>query len=531
MEESLPGVCAGEVLRPMGCALTSASGRNLRVPVCFALAALVIAAFAPAVDVFLISDDFVWLDASFEIVSDPLASFELVNQMFRPVVKWTFLLDYLVFAQHAAGYMVTNLAIHLLNAVLLCVFLARLLRGPLLAAAAAAAFAVSPLHSEAVLWASSRGDTLLLTVWLIVLLLLYDGSVRHSRRYVTAALVVALLGAGVKESWVVFPLIATAFPVLVMGQSVRSSLRDLRVLWLGLALYLGVFLLIPALSGSPSATYYADFGPSAAILKASRTLLRFIGLDSLGQDPWMAVGLAGAVTLGALVVAVRTNNRCVQWAILWTSLTIGIASGFEFAALRHNYLPLAGFWMVVAAFADRGLVAADNHGHRKLVIVVLGVVTVTGLAIQSLALQLEIDDYRQYGEIHRRLYQDFTEIAPALQHDRALVLVDRGRRRAVEEMVREVSGVEKTFFVRAEALWQLIFLPPLMEFAGDGLHEALRPVPNDEVRSILEGSLTLLVFTDGGFRLQPDLLPELRDFFDVHGQLPRGVQVYRFTRR
>jgi len=515
----------------MGCALTSATGPRLRVPVFLALAAVVVVAFAPAVDIFLTSDDFEWLDASYELVRNPLASFELVNRQFRPVVKWTFLVDYLVFAQHAAGYMATNLAIHLLNSVLLCAFLARLLRKPLLAAAAAAAFAISPLHSQAVLWASCRGDTLLLTLWLAALLLLHEGSVRPSRRFLTAALIVALLGAGAKESWVVFPLIATAFPVLVMGQSLLSSLRDLKVLWLGLGLYLGVFLVIPALSGSSSFTYYADFGPLAAILKASRTLLRFIGLDRLGQDPWMAVGLAGAIVLGALLVAVRTKNRCAQWAILWTLLTIGIASPFEFTVLRHNYIPLAGFWMVVAAFANRGLVSADNHGHRKLVTVVLGIVTVIGLAFQSLALQLEIDDYRQYGEIHRRLYQDFTEIAPSLQHDRALVLVDRGRRRAVDEMVREVSGVEKTFFVRADALWQLIFLPPLAAFAGDGLHEALRPVPGDEVGSILEGSLNLMVFTDDGFRLQPDLLPELRSFFDDHGRLPQGVQIYRFIRR
>jgi hypothetical protein len=501
------------------------------VPACLALAALVVAAFGPAFDIFLISDDFEWLDASYGLVQNPLASFELVNKLFRPVVKWTFLANYLVFGQNAAGYMFTNLAIHLLNAVLLSLFLTRLLRRPLLAAAASAAFAVSPLHSEAVLWASCRGDTLLLTFWLAALILLHEGSVRRSRRYLIAALVVALLGAGAKESWVAFPLIATSFPILVLGLGVRSSLRHLSVLWLGLGVYLGVFLVMPAVSASPSFTYYADFGPSAAIYKASRTLLRIFGLDHAGQDPWTAIGLAGAVVLTAIVIAVRADNRCAQWAILWTLLTVGIASPYEFAVLRHNYLPLAGFWMAVAAFANQGLVAADSRGYRKPVIIVLGLATGIVLTYQSMALQLEIDDYRRYGELHRQLYLDFAEIAPALQHDQPLILVDRGRRRAVDEMAHDVKGFEKTFFVRSEALWQLSFLPPLAGFAGDGLHEALRPVPDDENSRILEGSIDLVVFSDHGFRLQPDLVPELRGFFVEHGRLPGGVRIYRFIDR
>ena len=123
------------------------------------MTAILIAALLPALDVYLVGDDFEWLDAAFEIPGDPLSSFERINRMWRPVVTWSFLLDYLVFGQSPTGYAATNLAIHILNVFLLYLLLSRLLRFRLLAATAALGFALSPLHSEAVFWASSRGDT------------------------------------------------------------------------------------------------------------------------------------------------------------------------------------------------------------------------------------------------------------------------------------------------------------------------------------------------------------------------------------
>ena len=118
------------------------------------MAAGVIAAFLPALDVYLVGDDFEWLDAAFEIPRDPLSSFELFNSMWRPVVKWSFFFDYLIFGQRSMGYSATNLSIHFLNVWLLYLLISRLVDFRLLAAVAAAGFALSPLHSEAVFWAS-----------------------------------------------------------------------------------------------------------------------------------------------------------------------------------------------------------------------------------------------------------------------------------------------------------------------------------------------------------------------------------------
>jgi len=166
------------------------------------MVAVVIAAFLPALDVYLVGDDFEWLDAAFEIPRDPLASFELFNTMWRPVVKWSFLLDYLIFGQSSIGYVATDLAIHILNVCLLYLLLSRTLHFRLLAAVAAAGFALSPLHSEAVLWASSRGDTMLLTCWLGALLVLAERSCGMRWFHSATVLIFVVIGAGTKESWV-----------------------------------------------------------------------------------------------------------------------------------------------------------------------------------------------------------------------------------------------------------------------------------------------------------------------------------------
>jgi len=495
------------------------------------LVAVLIVAFAPAHDVFLAGDDFEWLEASYGILAHPLDSFETINHFFRPLVKWTFAANYLVFGDDAPGYMATNLAIHACNVLLLYLFLARRLR-PVVAAAAAAVFGLSPLHSEAVLWASGRPDTLLLVSWLGSILLLDRGGSRRGRGRTAAFLIVALLGAGAKETWVLFPILGSGFLLLVERSGFWSSVRRLWVVWSALGLYLALFLVRPVLSGEASPAHYADFGLLAAVAKSSRTLLGFFGFGGAEWGAAWDVSIAVLVVLGAVIVAVRSGNRLAQWAILWMVAAIGIAAPFEFTALRHNYLPLAGFWMAAAAFTDRALSSGGGEaGRRRLVAVVAGTLAAAVLVVEGAALQLEIDDYRRYGEVHEQLCELYNEVAPDLAHDRPLVLVDYGSRRAVEEVAREVRGIQKTFFVRAEALWQLVFFGPLAEFCGGGFQMAVLPLRGEELAAAVGGPLSVVVFADGGFRVRPDLAAEICAALDRNGTLPHGARAYRFVSR
>jgi len=510
------------------------SSIRLRGSLWLVLAAIVMAAFAPTYDVFLGGDDFEWLDVSYELFVHPLASFELINSFFRPLVKWTFAIDYLIFGDFAPGYMLTNISIHLFNVLLLYMLMARHLR-QLTAAAAAAAFALSPLHSEAVLWASGRPDTILLVFWLGALLLLdWDVAPLPPGRF-AAFLVTALLGIGAKESWVLFPLIATGFLVWVKGSGLGFAVRRLWILWSAFGAYLAVFILRPVLTGSSSPAHYADFSIPSAVAKTSRTVVGFLGLGGAGFGTTAAFLLAAAVVLGAVLAAWYTKNGFAQWAVVWMLVTLALSAPFPVAPLRHNYLPLVGFWMAVAAFADHafakessgrtwngygrrvssalvmaGAVAVTWNGYGRRVssaLVMAGAVAV--LLIEGRALQIEIDDYRRYGEAHRELCGLFQDIGPAVSHDRPLLLIN-------------------TFFVRRDALWQLVFLPPLVNFMGTPFEVVLRPVAETEISETLAGEITVVYFDDSGFRLLPDAPGAVAESFARTGRLPPGTGLYRY---
>jgi hypothetical protein len=494
------------------------------------MGAVVIAAFLPALDIFIAGDDFEWLERSYAVVGDPLSSFALVNRFLRPLVMWSYLADYLVFGQLAVGYMLTNLAIHLFNTVLVTVLLRRRLHSPLLAVWAAAVFALSPLHSEGVLWAAGRPETILLTCWLVSLVVLDRWCERPSAGLALAFTAAALLGIGAKESWIVFPFLAGAYAVLVHRVPVATALRRTSPLWLAWLIYVFGFLVIPALAGVPSATHYADFRVVPALLKTSITLLAYCSLGAVPVGSVAAIGLSLAVTVGTALWLVRTGNRFGLWALLWLAATLLLVAPFPVSVLRHNYLPLAGFWMVVAAVVDRSLAAPRDRATETASRIATRVTTVAAAAIlvvEAGALQREIADYRLYGDLHRRLCRTYRAAQSEIPHDRPLVLVDRGSFRGVEFVASRVQGCAKTFYVRRDALWQLVFLPPLANFLGNPFEHRLEPV-SGPVSDLFEGGFTVLFLDDDGFELRPDLEGGLLEAVAATGELPPGVGVYRF---
>ncbi len=498
--------------------------------VCALMAAAVVTAFAPAMDVFLAGDDFEWLTAAYDLIDHPLSSFELINHFFRPLVKWTYLTDYLVFGQNSAGYIATSLLIHFFNSAMLFFLLRRRRVRPLVAAGAASAFALAPLHSEAVLWAAGRPDTVLLACWLGALLLLDRCCDEKGLGRAAAFTVVAVLGIGAKESWILFPFIASGYLIWVRRESIGASLRRIAVVWAAWLVYVVWFLVLPALSGQATAAHYADFSVLAALVKTSNTLLSYC---TLGWAPFVGglfgVLLAGTIFGAAAAVLARGDNRFGCWALFWLASTLTLTAPFPMSVLRHNYLPLAGFWMLAAAVIDHWLAGAGTHETRLRQAgsgLLLGAILVV-LIVEGWMLQREIADYRRYGDLHSRLHQSFAAIEPEIPRGKPLVLVNHGSLRGVELMAASVEGVDKTFFVRTDALWQLVFLPPLADFTGRPFSERLVSV-DTRVRDLTDSGCTVVLFDDHGFQLRPDLEPSIIAALNAGRGLPPGAGVYRY---
>jgi tetratricopeptide (TPR) repeat protein len=127
---------------------------------------------------------------------------------FLPLTMLSFKFDYLIFGNHATGFHVVNLILHLLNCVLLFMLIEKLFSNKHLSLIVAALFALHPMHVESVAWISERKDVLYTFFLLISLIyyLRYMTEIRSQRNYIISliAFFLALLS---KSATVILPVL------------------------------------------------------------------------------------------------------------------------------------------------------------------------------------------------------------------------------------------------------------------------------------------------------------------------------------
>ena len=162
-----------------------------------------------------LGNDFVTWDDRLLIVDNPivhglswaniLAAFTTYDpELYIPLTLLSYQINYLVGGLQPFGYHLSNLLLHIGNAILVCAIVAQLLNAKsikdkaknnfsfmLYPLCAALLFAVHPLHTEAVVWAAARKDVLstffmLMTVWL------YCVSKNSTKKYWLSVAVFAL---------------------------------------------------------------------------------------------------------------------------------------------------------------------------------------------------------------------------------------------------------------------------------------------------------------------------------------------------
>src|SRR5581483_3373742 len=158
----------------------------------------------------------------------------VLHDIKRPLVNLSYALDWAFSGAQPTAYHVTNLLIHLINALLLF-RVARALaedrhRG--LRASdedgawfAAALFAVHPMMTESVGYTSARSGMLATTCVLASLLLLRRGLVEKRRALVAGGLVVWVLGLLCKETAAALPLVLWAWDALFLDGSAEEKRR------------------------------------------------------------------------------------------------------------------------------------------------------------------------------------------------------------------------------------------------------------------------------------------------------------------
>lgn len=300
-----------------------------------------------------------------------------------PLTWLSYMLDVQFFGTGAGPHHVTNVLLHIANALLLFVLLRRMTGMPGRSAFVAALFAAHPLHVESVAWITERKDVLS-TLFLFLTLWTYVGYVRRPglRRYLMV-LICFLLGLMAKPMLVTVPFVLLLLDFWPLGRFAPGATEParpgvglpLRSQSPGFRLILEKIPLL-ALAGAASVVTFIAQGQAVSGLevfplglRVENALISYVAY--LGKMIWPArlavlypfprsipgwwVAGAALALAGTSFVVMRTARARpylpVGW--LWYLGTlvpvIGLVQvGLQGMADRFTYVPLIGIYIVVA---------------------------------------------------------------------------------------------------------------------------------------------------------------------------------------
>ncbi len=319
---------------------------------------------------------------------------------YRPLVVFSYWLEYRLWGNRAAGYHLTNLLIHSLVSMLAFLTLAKWSKNIRLGALAGLIFALHPAHTQSVSWIAGRTD-LFCGLFSLGVFYLY----LHGR------------DQGGPAAWKIIPLAALSFTLALLAKELAVVLPALLILsewfrpgpgkfterrWLFsfyamLAAVLAIYFLLRVrvvglalgYAGQSAHNWYpaggADFSPLATILKIQgyylQTLLLPIHLCFESRltpsasffDPQIGTGvLAGGFILALVVVGWRRWPE-IGFGILWYLIALFPVSNlipiFELTMEHFLYLPSLGYALALAGALIRleaGLKAEGAGWPRKI---------------------------------------------------------------------------------------------------------------------------------------------------------------------
>ncbi len=273
------------------------------------------------------------------------------DSIYRPLRTLDFAIDWAVSGGSPWFFHLRNVLYHALGAVLVLVFLRRLIPGDA-ALWGAALFAVHPVHVESVAWISSRGDLLLLPLFLGALLF-------HQKGRLAATCVLLVLALLAKETAAVF----------IGAALVVDLFRRARIQWMRYAVYAaitGTYLLLwlsltdRGDSGIVGQTpLWLGGSRAGAAVTAARSLVYYVKLlllpVELVNDYYVPARIeidAGAVIsmillAGIIAVAIRvsrTGRFALSWGLVTLLPVLGIVVPMIIpTAERFLLLPAVGF--------------------------------------------------------------------------------------------------------------------------------------------------------------------------------------------
>ena len=142
----------------------------------------------------------------------------------HPVTWWSHMLDCQLFgADQPWGHHLTNLVLHVLNTILLCVVLEQMTGAFWRSAVVAALFALHPVHVESVAWVSERKDVLSTFFWLLQIGAYVQYTRQESNAWYALTLLFLTLGLMSKPMLVTAPFLLLLLDYWPLGRTPSPS--------------------------------------------------------------------------------------------------------------------------------------------------------------------------------------------------------------------------------------------------------------------------------------------------------------------
>jgi protein O-mannosyl-transferase len=371
----------------------------------------------------------------------------------RPLLTWTWALNYAVGGDRAWSYHLVNVLVHAGSAALafsLFDWMARRLDRPQpreRALLGACLFAASPMAAETIAYVASRSSALVALLGLGSLRLAASVLAGGPRRRLAGALALFLLAAATKEEAAAVPLLLVLLDYFFVAGQRLSDLRRrwwvhagfLALLPLGLAarrVLTGAWLPPPAIpTGLYLLTQCAAFPLylARAVLPFDPALYRGHPASAWPPGPLTVLGVLLFVSIA--VVAVRIRRTRPEWAFAIAALAAGLLPSSSFVPLNE---------MVVdhrAYFGSFGIAFATGDLLWRLGRARLGLVAVLLLAARSLSYEWVLaDPVRAWEDAVRRAPRS-TDALSALGESYAA----RGDRRAEAAFQQAVKAAPENY--------------------------------------------------------------------------------------